>query len=42
MPSKAALSDDKHDLSELGDKEKTVGMAERVLRSAGADISEES
>ena len=42
MPSKAALGDDKRDLSELGDKEKTVGMAERVLRSAGADISEES
>ena len=41
MPSKAALSDDKRDLSELGDKEKSVGMAERVLRSAGANISEE-
>ena len=41
MSSKVALSDDKHDLSELGGKEKTVGVAERVLQSAGADISEE-
>ena len=41
MPSKTALSDDKRDLSELGDKEKSVGMAERVLRSAGANVSEE-
>jgi hypothetical protein len=40
MSSKAALSDSKHDLSELGSKEKTVG-AGCVLRSAGANISEE-
>ena len=41
MPSKTALSDDKCDLSELGDKEKSVGMAEHVLWSAGTNISEE-
>ena len=41
MSSKAALSDDKRDLSELGGKEKSVGATERVLRSAGANINEE-
>ena len=42
MPLKAALGDDKRNLRKLGDKEKTVGMAEHVLRSVGANISEES
>ena len=35
------LSDDKGDLGELCGKEKTVGVAEDVLRSADANISEE-